>query len=168
MLGPAMGYSLASLSLKLFISPWLSPTITTEDPRWLGAWWIGWIILGAGLTINAFFISLFPKELPRSAARRKFLSREPSLSPKEIELQELNREKEENLEKLLESEEKDEDVVPTSISDMWSTLKRLFKNKILMLNNLAGVFYLFGFLPYWVFMPKYIESQYRMSASSAK
>lgn len=38
---------------------------------------------------------------------------------------------------------------------------------ILMLNNLATVFYFLGYMPYWIFMPKYIETQYRQSASFA-
>ena len=33
MLGPAIGYGLASFSLKFYISPTLTPTITTQDPR---------------------------------------------------------------------------------------------------------------------------------------
>jgi hypothetical protein len=41
MLGPAIGYALASLCLKFYISPTLTPTIGTDDPRWLGAWWFG-------------------------------------------------------------------------------------------------------------------------------
>jgi hypothetical protein len=48
MLGPAIGYALASLCLKFYISPTLTPTIGTDDPRWLGAWWFGkfWTRLG--------------------------------------------------------------------------------------------------------------------------
>lgn len=34
MLGPAIGYGLASFSLKFYISPTLSPTITMQDPRY--------------------------------------------------------------------------------------------------------------------------------------
>ena len=33
MLGPAIGYGLASFCLKFYISPTLTPTITTKDPR---------------------------------------------------------------------------------------------------------------------------------------
>ena len=32
-LGPAIGYGLASFSLKFYISPTLTPTITMQDPR---------------------------------------------------------------------------------------------------------------------------------------
>lgn len=33
MLGPAIGYGLASFALKFYISPTLTPTITMQDPR---------------------------------------------------------------------------------------------------------------------------------------
>lgn len=39
MLGPALGYTLASMCLKIYVSPSLTPTINNLDPRWLGAWW---------------------------------------------------------------------------------------------------------------------------------
>lgn len=71
MLGPAIGYSLASFCLKLYIAPTLTPTVTTSDPRWLGAWWLGWTILAGGLFIFASCLALFPKELPRAHARRQ-------------------------------------------------------------------------------------------------
>ena len=35
MLGPAIGYGLASFALKFYISPTLTPTITMQDPRWV-------------------------------------------------------------------------------------------------------------------------------------
>lgn len=38
LLGPALGYNLASLSLGIYVAPDLTPTITTKDPRWIGAW----------------------------------------------------------------------------------------------------------------------------------
>lgn len=53
LLGPAIGYSLASACLKMYISPSLHPTVSTTDPRWLGAWWLGWLILGGILSIFA-------------------------------------------------------------------------------------------------------------------
>lgn len=71
MLGPAIGYSLASFCLKLYIAPTLTPTITISDPRWLGAWWLGWTILAALLFLFASFLALFPKELPRAHMRKK-------------------------------------------------------------------------------------------------
>lgn len=85
MLGPVIGYSLASFCLKLYISPTLTPTVTTQDPRWLGAWWLGWAILGVPLFIFASFLALFPKELPRAHARKK-LKLQQSVENPETEL----------------------------------------------------------------------------------
>lgn len=154
MMGPACGYTLASYSLKLFVMPTLTPTITTGDQRWIGAWWLGWIVMGCLLIVGAFFLGMFPRTLPRAAARRDYLA---------------IKQKEEGEKQTEEEEcEKEKDVLPASIGDLMDTVKRLLRNKILMNNHLASVFYLFGFTPYWIFTPKYIETQYKKSASSAK
>lgn len=143
MLGPAIGYALASLCLKFYISPSLTPTVGTDDPRWLGAWWLGWIILSIVLAVLASLLALFPKTLPRAAVRRMMaLERQNSVAKTEPEL-------------------------PTSVSDMMTTFWRLITNSTLMCNNLASVFYFLGYMPYWVFMAKYIETQYRQSASTS-
>lgn len=137
LLGPVIGSTIASISLKQYIDPSLTPTITTSDARWLGAWWLGWIIFGIILVVFSFLISLFPKELPRAAARR--------IITKESDKQE---------EKPLENR-----LIPT--------FKRVLTTKIFMLNTTAGVFYVFGYMPKWMFTNKYLETQYRQSAASA-
>lgn len=38
LLGPALGYNLASFSLNIYVAPEMTPTITNKDPRWIGAW----------------------------------------------------------------------------------------------------------------------------------
>ncbi|KAK3908294.1 Solute carrier organic anion transporter family member 74D [Frankliniella fusca] len=145
MLGPCIGYALASFCLKLYISPSLSPTIDNTDPRWLGAWWLGWIILAVLLFLFASVLGLFPKTLPRAAARRA--------AAKEV--------------KDKEGGGAEEHESSASLKDMLLTFKRLLQNPTLMCNNAASVFYFFGYMPYWIYMPKYIETQYRQSASSS-
>lgn len=56
MLGPALGYALASMCLKMYIVPSLTPTIDNKDPRWLGAWWLGWFVIAACMTLFGLFI----------------------------------------------------------------------------------------------------------------
>ena len=126
LLGPAGGYALASYCLKIYISPELHPTITNNDPRWLGAWWMGWLILAVFLFGFAFVICMFPKQLPRAAVRQRIASERRKRGMKSLEA------------------EKDLDEIPASFSDMMVTFKRLLKNVIFMLNNLASIFYYFG------------------------
>ncbi|XP_059613650.1 solute carrier organic anion transporter family member 3A1-like [Phlebotomus argentipes] len=147
MLGPAFGYALASFSVNMFVSPTLTSTITKADPRWIGAWWFGWFFLGIVLFFFASLISLFPRQLPRAAERRRLaaLKRKEEKSPDDLT----------------------EDNRPASFEDMKITLKRLFSNKIFMMNNYASIFYFFGFTPYWIFTPKYMESQYQQTASDS-
>lgn len=89
---------------------------------------------------------LFPKTLPRAAARK-------------ILAFERNR-----LETSADAQVQVDDG-ETTFSELIDSLKRLLTNATYMLNTFAAVFYFFGYLPYWIFMPKYIETQYRQSAS---
>lgn len=50
---------------------------------------------------------------------------------------------------------------------MIETIKRLLYNSVYNYNQLASIFYVFGYIPFWIFLPKYIEIQYRKSASVA-
>jgi len=38
--------------------------LTRDDPAWVGAWWIPFILSSVLSFILAFFLFLFPKELP--------------------------------------------------------------------------------------------------------
>lgn len=141
MLGPALGYSLASMCLRLYVEPSLHPLIKPGDPRWLGAWWMGWLIIGAVTFLITFLMCLFPAELPSAKARRLKLEQSGKQDP---------------------TDHKD-----LSVSDMWRSVKRLTVNKVFMYNTFAQSFYLFGYLAYWIYTPKYIETQYRQSAATA-
>lgn len=50
---------------------------------------------------------------------------------------------------------------------MGVTFKRIISNPILITNNLAAIFYFIGYMPYWIFLPKYIETQYRQSSPAS-
>lgn len=148
MLGPALGYSLASQCLKMYVAPNLTPLITNEDPRWIGAWWLGWIVIALVLIIPSIVISWFPRELPAKAARRLFEKRRA---------EELNELPPVDLEQPVE----------TSFHDMKETLMRLLKNKVFMYTNMASILFIMGYMPFWIFSPKYIEIQFRQPASVA-
>uniref|UniRef100_A0A6P4FI72 Solute carrier organic anion transporter family member n=1 Tax=Drosophila rhopaloa TaxID=1041015 RepID=A0A6P4FI72_DRORH len=138
MLGPAMGFSIVSLCLRLYIDPFKTPLITTKDPRWMGAWWLGWILITVILLIAAVFVGMFPKEMPSAKARR-----------------------------LKADDDEDIPLAKRSFQDMLDSLKRLARNKVYVYNMLASILYFFGYMPFWIFTPKYIEIQYRQSASTS-
>ncbi|KAJ4938039.1 hypothetical protein JOQ06_002665, partial [Pogonophryne albipinna] len=66
--GPACGFILGSVCTKFYVDAIFIDTdklgITPEDPRWIGAWWAGFLLCGALLFISALFMFGFPKSLP--------------------------------------------------------------------------------------------------------
>lgn len=125
LLGPALGYALASFCLKIYIAPHLTPVINNKDPRWIGAWYIGWIVFAIVLMVFALAVSMLPKELPRAAVRRRIEDEKIKRGLKQVEKSSVGD-------------------TEASISDMIVTFKRLFKNKVFMLMNVGGILHLFG------------------------
>lgn len=168
--GPALGFALASLCLKIFIEPASTPVITPEDPRWIGAWWIGMIVLGVLCTITALLISLFPKRMPRYVAKIEYQNLMENGKGKRRETEDMIKEIPDLTAAVDDYAEvaPEESAIPTSLGDLWQTTLRIIRNKIFMLNLIGIIFYFYGCFPYWVFLAKYIEVQYRTSSSEAK
>lgn len=38
-------------------------TITPTDPRWIGAWWLGFVVLGSMSILSGIPLFFFPKRL---------------------------------------------------------------------------------------------------------
>ncbi|XP_018594913.1 solute carrier organic anion transporter family member 3A1-like [Scleropages formosus] len=66
--GPACGFILGSLCTKFYVDAVFIDTsmleITPDDPRWIGAWWGGFLLCGALLFFSALFMFGFPQSLP--------------------------------------------------------------------------------------------------------
>lgn len=76
-------------------------------------------------------MAMFPKHLPRAAVRNAIeAEKERRLKAKTLEMS--------------GSAEQKEETNETSLNGLLITFKRLLTNKIFMLNNFAGIFYIFG------------------------
>ncbi|XP_014246027.1 solute carrier organic anion transporter family member 1C1-like isoform X1 [Cimex lectularius] len=135
--GPTLGYLTSSYTLSTYVDPNVTPDFTQEDPRWIGAWYKAWIPFGTIEMTLALGIAFFPRLLPREADRRK---------------------QNDNMRKTKKKQ---------SLQDFKETIGRLLKNPVLMFNTFSSTFYVFGLMGYWIFMPKYIETQFRQTASKA-
>lgn len=149
-LGPAIGFVLAYSCLKIYIDPNKVPLITEKDPRWLGAWWLGWILLGSIMFIFAVLMAMFPQYLPKPK----------STNPEEEALQTVTGN---GLHTSM--------IIPTpkpdipQFKDFSKALTRLLKNKLLMFNNLSAIFYILGASGYITYISKYLEVQFQESAT---
>lgn len=66
--GPACGFILGSVCTKFYVDFIFIDTsklgITPDDPRWIGAWWAGFLLCGALLFFSAALMFGFPHSLP--------------------------------------------------------------------------------------------------------
>ncbi|CAL8351015.1 unnamed protein product [Merluccius merluccius] len=65
--GPACGFILGSVCTKVYVDAAFIDTsildITPDDPRWIGAWWAGFLLCGALLFLSSLFMFGFPQSL---------------------------------------------------------------------------------------------------------
>ncbi|CAB0041425.1 unnamed protein product [Trichogramma brassicae] len=162
--GPAFGFVLGYVCLELYIDPTLHPIIDKKDPRWLGAWWLGWIIFGCAFTLFAFLLACFPKELRKSPKRTK---KSTKTSGKDESEEPLNAET--KTPKIIKYEKSDQRRLPSdfiekpNVRDFFAATKRILTNKILVSNIFSAVFYILSASPFMSFVVKYLEVQFQTS-----
>ncbi|XP_075237516.1 organic anion transporting polypeptide 33Ea [Lycorma delicatula] len=166
-IGPAFGFIIGYFCLKIYIDPTLTPIIDNKDPRWLGAWWLGWLLLGTTMVLFSLLISLFPKKLPPKKSQVDIIRNGDCTGVTEQDehkKQQINNSNLTQIEKMQIHEEKPK--APT-LKEFPSALARLLKNKLLIVNILSGVFYILGGSGYITYITKYLEIQFQASAADA-
>ena len=78
-LGPALGFILGSVCTLLYADLSKNPQILPTDPRWVGAWWLGLVLIAALLMLASVAMFMFPKRL--RPARQGARNRHPVASP---------------------------------------------------------------------------------------
>ncbi|XP_032670371.1 solute carrier organic anion transporter family member 74D [Odontomachus brunneus] len=131
-LGPALGFILGSVCTMLYANLSVNPQITPTDPRWVGAWWLGLVLISAMLMLVSIGMFAFPTRLPKS--------RTP---PRRA------------------------DAPKPSLRDFPNAVKRLLKNDILMFRTASSVLHILPIAGLYTFLPKYLESQFRLAAHHA-
>ncbi|CAM1312894.1 Uncharacterised protein g6121 [Pycnogonum litorale] len=70
LVGPTMGFLLSSQFLRLYEDPREHPSYGSRDPRWVGAWWVGFIVIGLILLSLGSVMLLFPKSIVKDTHRK--------------------------------------------------------------------------------------------------
>ena len=140
-MGPALGYLLGSAALKVYVVPGGQGSLEEGESGWLGAWWLGFIVISIMTLIFAPLLALFPERLPT----------EEDTEAKRLE------------QKKIEVPQSARDYVMETIN----CGKRLLKNKVYVFNSLSTIAFLFGVVGFGTFVPKYFEYHFRRSTSSS-
>uniref|UniRef100_A0A8C4VL94 Solute carrier organic anion transporter family member n=1 Tax=Gopherus evgoodei TaxID=1825980 RepID=A0A8C4VL94_9SAUR len=68
-IGPGVAFMLGSAILRFYVDiDKVSPEeiqLTNKDPRWVGAWWLGFLVAATLVALSAIPYFFFPKEMPK-------------------------------------------------------------------------------------------------------
>ncbi|XP_071533825.1 solute carrier organic anion transporter family member 74D-like isoform X2 [Panulirus ornatus] len=159
-IGPVLGFFIGGKCLSIWIDPTKQPNIDKKDPRWIGAWWLGFVFIGIGLLITSIPLFFFPRKLPATLRREaKRMMRQADKDEKAGG----NR----GLEYFFTLAKTKKNEARPTFRNLLKALKRLFSNRIwtgTLFNATLSILALSG---YWSFKPKYLENQFRKSATEA-
>uniref|UniRef100_A0A674DTD6 Solute carrier organic anion transporter family member n=1 Tax=Salmo trutta TaxID=8032 RepID=A0A674DTD6_SALTR len=161
-IGPVFGYLLGSLCAKIYVDVGYvnmeTITITPGDARWVGAWWLGYLIAGAITLMSAVPFWFLPKSLPMpvdkqrnancTSEQTRFIKDSPSAMEHTFRPEEPA-----NFHQMAK------EFVPTLKSLLGSPIYITYLCvTIIQFNSLIGMV---------TYKPKYIEQHYGQSASKA-
>ncbi|KAM9445178.1 solute carrier organic anion transporter family member 4A1 isoform 1-T3 [Clarias gariepinus] len=148
-IGPAAGYLLGGFFLNIYTEIGKITLLTPESPLWVGAWWVGFLAGGGAALITALPILGYPRQLPGS---QNFIAMRVS------EAHQL----------------KDGSQATASDPQFGKTVKDMPRSVLLLLKNptfiflcLAGATEATLIAGMSTFGPKFLESQFSLSASEA-
>lgn len=137
LLGPVLGFTLASISLSYHEEMTGTAPVSQSDPRWIGAWWFGYIFVGLGIFISTLPMFLFPKKIRSKSEANKedALSKDKSLT--------------------------------VEIREGLEGLGRLARNPVYIFRTLGAIVNFIALAGYYISFPRYTEHQFSQSASKA-
>ncbi|XP_078798022.1 solute carrier organic anion transporter family member 1C1 isoform X2 [Oryzias latipes] len=150
LLGPMFGFLLGSYCANLYVDIGFvhmdSVTITVKDARWVGAWWLGFLVSSALLFISSIPFWFLPRSLPKpdtSESKSASVTPEAAVSSNhKLKLKEIAK-------------------------GFLPSLRRLLGTPAYFLLLCASILKFNSFIGLFTFKAKYMEQQFGQSASRA-
>ncbi|CAG9117985.1 unnamed protein product [Plutella xylostella] len=136
-IGPALGFLLGALCTAVYVDPLHDPGYASDDPRWVGAWWLGMVFISGFVVLLSALMFLFPKHIKQQQV---------ALPPPPKK-----------------TAEKSEPM----FKDFFTTIKRQLTNDILMWRTASSVLHLMPISGVYSFLPKYLEKEFKLPTHDA-
>ncbi|XP_040018991.2 solute carrier organic anion transporter family member 3A1 [Gasterosteus aculeatus] len=166
--GPACGFILGSLCTKFYVDALFIDTdrlgLTPEDPRWIGAWWAGFLLCGALLFCSALFMFGFPQSLPTGEREEGPESEQVMLPPSataDYETQKASNGVAHN------HEPANSPTCCQQLRVIPNVTKHLLSNPVFTCIVLAACMEIAVVAGFAAFLGKYLEQQFNLTTSSA-
>ncbi|CAG9805493.1 unnamed protein product [Chironomus riparius] len=146
-LGPALGYYLGSVCMR--ISYDFSTDKIHTDPGFTGAWYLGLLLVSTSMFFASLVMFTFPRTLRNKTTKVQPIDVKPNAD---------------------DSKNEETTAVAETIpkfKDFGKTIKRQLRNDILMFRTASAVLHLLPITGLYVFLPKYFETQFHLSAADA-
>ncbi|CAN9511593.1 unnamed protein product [Ophioblennius macclurei] len=158
--GPVFGYLLGSLCAKIYVDVGFvkmeTISITPADSRWVGAWWLGYLIAGVITLLSAIPFWFLPRSLPTPGPRvPQKCSQEQTSFIKNSALLKHKYPADEHTSFI----EMAKDFIPT--------LRTLLAHPFYLIYLCVTIIQLNSLIGMVTYKPKYIEQHFRQSASKA-
>ncbi|XP_043337605.1 solute carrier organic anion transporter family member 2B1 isoform X7 [Cervus canadensis] len=175
MMGPGMSYGLGSLMLRLYVDIDRMPeggiNLTSKDPRWVGAWWLGFLISAGVVALAAIPYFFFPKEMPKEKQELRFRRKGLAVSDPPVSKGEDSSSEQspaESLEKKDNLAQMAPDLTVIQFVKVFPrVLLRTLRHPIFLLVVLSQVCMSSMVAGMATFLPKFLERQFSITASYA-
>uniref|UniRef100_A0A8C3AWG3 Solute carrier organic anion transporter family member n=1 Tax=Cyclopterus lumpus TaxID=8103 RepID=A0A8C3AWG3_CYCLU len=148
-LGPMFGFMLGSYLAKVYVDIGSvdldSVTINYKDSRWVGAWWLGFIVTGTVILLSSIPFWFLPKSLPKQGQEESHSTGTELATTAEQE-------------NFLTDENQDHEEKPVSFQKLNSIFTMMILTYLVSVNGFIGMI---------TFKPKYMEQVFGQSASKA-
>uniref|UniRef100_A0A673FPK6 Solute carrier organic anion transporter family member n=1 Tax=Sinocyclocheilus rhinocerous TaxID=307959 RepID=A0A673FPK6_9TELE len=150
-IGPAFGYMMSSALLRFYVDvDKMSSDLKNDDPRWVGAWWLGFLIAATLLLLTSLPYLFFPRKMSREE------NVEAPVEPSTEKMME---------DKKPKSETKEEVSLTEFLKSFPKIVMRTLRNPVYLLVVLAQVNLAAMVAGLATFMGKFIERQFAQTAS---